>query len=59
MIAKFQHQSPSSVAAWRRGGFTLIELVVTLFIITLIIGAATMSLNSSGPKKICFARRSR
>ena len=51
MIAKFQHQSPSSVAAWRRGGFTLIELVVTLFIITLIIGAATMSLNSSGPKK--------
>lgn len=36
----------------RRGGFTLIELVVTLFIIMLIIGAATLTLSTAGPKKV-------
>jgi prepilin-type N-terminal cleavage/methylation domain-containing protein len=51
MIATLQPQSSTSTAPRRRGGFTLIELVITLFIITLIIGAATMTLNTAGPKK--------
>jgi len=51
MITTIQQKPHSPFAARRRAGFTLIEIVVTLFIITLIIGAATMSLNSSGPKK--------
>ncbi|MFT4550311.1 MAG: prepilin-type N-terminal cleavage/methylation domain-containing protein [Verrucomicrobiales bacterium] len=41
----------SASARQRRGGFTLIEMVITLVIITLIIGAAIVSLNAVGPKK--------
>jgi prepilin-type N-terminal cleavage/methylation domain-containing protein len=52
MIATSQPLSPQRVAApGRRGGFTLIEIVVTLFIVTLVIGAATLTLSTSGPKK--------
>ena len=51
MITTLQQKPQSPIAARRRAGFTLSEIVGTLFIYTLIIGAATMSLNSSGPKK--------
>jgi prepilin-type N-terminal cleavage/methylation domain-containing protein len=52
MITSFQSMSPTRVAPRRRSdGFTLIELVVTLFIITLILGMATFTLSTAGPKK--------
>lgn len=52
MNSTLQQNLPTSGARLRaRGGFTLVEIVVTLFIITLIMGAAVMSLNSVGPKK--------
>lgn len=52
MISTCQQRQPSLPATPRRRGFTLIEIVVTLFIITLIIGAATLSLSTAGPKKV-------
>lgn len=51
MISTYQHRQSQAAVPGRGAGFTLIEIVVTLFIITLIIGAATMTLSSSGPKK--------
>jgi len=41
----------AGVHSRQRNGFTLVELVVTLFIITLIIGIATLSMSAAGPKK--------
>ena len=40
-----------SRAARRRGGFTMIEIMVVLFIISLLVGAAVMSLNNFGPER--------
>ena len=50
MISTYQ-KIPPSASRGRRAGFTLIELVVVLFIITLIIGAAALTLSTAGPKK--------
>lgn len=51
MISTYQ-KIPPDAPKGRRAGFTLIEIVVTLFIITLVIGAATLSLSTAGPKKV-------
>ena len=50
MISTLHQPKPFALARSRRG-FTLIEIVVTLFIVTLIIGAATLTLSTAGPKK--------